>query len=84
MKLTLKSHTAQWLLAAGREQLSAVPLLLMPCWALAASLEEASGAPPTELVSVWYVALFLVLFFGMIVGFFAYLWWIEKNKKRGQ
>ena len=67
-----------------RKLISAVPLLLMSCWALAANLEEAAGAPPTEMVSVWYVVLFCLLFFGMIVGFFAYLWWNEKNKKQGK
>jgi hypothetical protein len=82
MKLTLKSDATQWLLTAGR-LLSAVPLLLMSCGAFAANLEDVANAP-TELVSVWYVALFGVLFVGMIVGFFAYLWWIEKKKKPGQ
>ena len=81
MKLTLKSQSAQWLLAAG-QALSAVPLLLMSCWAFAANLEEGAAAQPVETVSIWFVALFLILFFGMIIGYFAYLWWLEKNKKQ--
>ena len=64
--------------------LSAIPLFLMSCWALAANLDEAAGAPPAEPVSMVYVVLFLVLFFGMIGGFFAYIWWNEKNKKLGR
>jgi hypothetical protein len=86
MKLTLKSYSTQWLLGAG-QLLSAVPLLLMSCLALAANLEEAAGAPPVQTVSLVYVALFLVLFFGMIIGFFVYLahtWRNEKDKKQGR
>ena len=82
MKPTLKSHTPQWLLAA-RQLLSTVPLFLMSCAALAANLEEGASTPPVEVVSVWFVALFLVLFFGMIIGFFVYLWWNDKNRKQG-
>ena len=81
MKLTLQSRSAQWLLAA-RQLVSAVPLLLMSYAAFAANLEEGAAAQPVETVSVWFVALFLILFFGMIIGYFAYLWWSEKNKKQ--
>lgn len=39
--------------------------------------EVASSAPP-ETVSIVYVALFALVFVGMIVGFFVYLWWHER------
>ena len=81
MKLPLQSHTAPWRPAAG-QLLSAVSLLLMSWGALAANLEENAAAQPVEVVSVWYVALFLILFFGMIIRYFAYLWWADKNKKQ--
>jgi heme/copper-type cytochrome/quinol oxidase subunit 2 len=86
MKLTLKAHPAQWLQAAGR-LFSALPLLLMSCWAFAANLEDAAAAAPVPTVSLVYVVLFAVLFFGIIGGFFAYLvytWRNEKDKKQGQ
>jgi len=28
-----------------------------------------------------YVVLFAILFFGMIIGFFAWMWWNEKHRK---
>ena len=85
MKHTLKSHTAQRLLAAG-QLFSAVSLLLMSCWTLAANLEETAGAP-VQTVPLVYVALFVFLFFGVIIGFFVYLahtWRKEENKKHVQ
>ena len=60
---------------------SAIPFLLMSCWALAAKLEEGAASAPAETVSLVYVALFLILFIGMIVGFFIYMWYLEKQKK---
>jgi len=63
-----------------RKMLTAISLLPVSCWAWAAGMEDAASAQPVEVVSGWYVALFLLLFFGMIVGFFAYLWWNEKRK----
>jgi hypothetical protein len=81
MKLTLKSRSTQWRLAAG-QLLSTVPLLLMSWGAFAANLEEGAAAQPVEVVSIWFVALFLILFFGMIIGYFAYVWWSQKNKKQ--
>ena len=63
---------------------SAVPLFLMSCWALAAGMDDAASAPMQEGVSLVYVALFLILFIGMIVGFFIYMWYLEKKKKAGQ
>lgn len=61
--------------------ISAVPLFLMTCCALAASMEDAANAPPQEGVSMVYVALFIVLFVGAIIGFFVYMWWLDKQKK---
>ena len=64
---------------------SAVPLFLMSGLAFAATkdLENAASAPPAEPVSMVYVVLFLALFVAMIVGFFAYMWWADRNKKQG-
>jgi hypothetical protein len=61
--------------------ISAVPLFLMTCCALAASMEDAANAPLQEGVPVVYVALFLILFLGSIVGFFIYMWYLENKKK---
>jgi hypothetical protein len=61
--------------------ISAVPLFLMTCCALAASMEDAANAPLQEGVPVVYVALFLILFVGSIVGFFIYMWYLENKKK---
>jgi heme/copper-type cytochrome/quinol oxidase subunit 2 len=61
--------------------ISAVPLVLMTCCAWAASMEDAANAPPAEGVSVVYVALFLVLFVGGIIGFLIYMWWLDRQKK---
>jgi hypothetical protein len=61
--------------------ISAVPLFLMTCCALAASMEDAANAPMQEGVPLVYVALFLIVFLGSIVGFFVYLWYLEKQKK---
>ena len=54
--------------------LSAFPLFLMPFLALAANMEEAANTPPVETVPVVYVALFVVLFLALVIGFFAYLY----------
>lgn len=59
----------------------AVPLFLMTCCAFAASMEDAANAPMQEGVPLVYVALFLILFLGSIVGFFVYLWYLENKKK---
>ena len=61
--------------------IAAVPLFLMTCCALAASMEDAASAPIQEGVPLVYVALFLVLFLGSIVGFFVYMWYLESKKK---
>lgn len=43
--------------------------------------EIAGRGPPTETVSLVWVVVFGVIFVGMIVGFFLYLWWNERKKK---
>lgn len=55
-------------------------LSLMPVFALAAAEDQAASAP-AETVSMVYVAIFGIIFIGMIVGFFVYLWWNEKDEK---
>lgn len=59
------------------KSLPALPLLFAS-W-LAHALEEGASAPTAEPVSMVYVVLFGLLFFGMIVGFFVYLWWRERR-----
>jgi len=61
--------------------ISAVPLFFMTCCALAANMEDAANAPLQEGVPMIYVVLFLLLFVGSIVGFFAYMWYLERQKK---
>lgn len=67
-----------------RNLLSTASLFLTSCWALAANVEEAANAPPVPTVSVVYVVLFVILFLGLIIGFFGYLWWNDKRKTRDQ
>ncbi|MBI1965694.1 MAG: hypothetical protein HYS46_05545 [Betaproteobacteria bacterium] len=47
----------------------------------AAAMEEGAASAPSETVSLVWVIVFAVIFFGMIVGFFVYLWHTEKNRK---
>ena len=64
--------------------LQALPLLLMSGLGFAADMEEAVNSAPAETVSVVFVWLFLLAFIAMIVGFFVYMWWNEKNGKAGK
>ena len=52
---------------------------------ITAYAQEDGGAriPPSETVSVVYVIVFAILFFGMILGFFWYLWMNEHKRKSG-
>ena len=43
--------------------------------------ERGADSAPPETVSMVYVAIFAIVFIGMIVGFFVYLWWGERGKK---
>jgi membrane protein DedA with SNARE-associated domain len=45
----------------------------------AACAAEPQDLPPQAGTAT--VVIFLVLFFGMCVGFFVYLWWREKKRK---
>lgn len=87
MNAVLKSRFSQWPVA-GRRLLSAIPLLLISCLGFAAGLEESGAAQPAQTVPLVYVVLFLILFFGLIVGFFAYLAYTwrrdEESKKQGK
>ncbi len=58
----------------------ALLVLMFPQILLAAAQEEAVHAP-SEPVSMVYVVVFALIFFGMIAGFFVFLWWNEKHKK---
>lgn len=44
-----------------------------------------NGGPanaPVETVGMVWVVLFLVIFFGTIVGFFWFMWWNEKKRQQ--
>jgi hypothetical protein len=55
----------------------------MSCGVFAADMDSVANAP-TELVDVMYVVIFGILFVGMIVGFFLYMWYIERKKKKAE
>ena len=62
--------------------LSTAVLSLMYSWAFAASKEiEGTATPPVDQVDDVYVILFVLLFFGLIVGYFIYLFWGNRKKK---
>lgn len=62
--------------------LSALFSCLVACAAYAQE-GGASDVPPAEPVAMVWVILFGVLFMGMIVGFFVYLWWKERHRPDG-
>ena len=61
----------------SRLALAALSLLVTAAHAA----DDAVSSAPVETVSVVYVIVFGVVFVGMIVGFFAYLWWNETRRK---
>jgi len=61
--------------------LSAVTLFLMSSPLFAAAKEMEAATAPSETVDIIWVIAFGVIFLGSIVGFFAYLWHREKNRK---
>ena len=63
------------------EFLSAITLFLMSSPLFAAAKEMEAPSAPVETVGVVWVIVFVVLFVGSIVGFFAYLWHSEKTRK---
>jgi hypothetical protein len=61
--------------------LTAITLALFSAPLLAAvGQEEGGGGPPSEPVDLVWVAVFAVVFFGMIAYFFFYLWRNEKKR----
>lgn len=54
-------------------------LVSSPLFAAAKEMEAAT--PPSETVDLVWVIVFGVIFIGMIVAFFVYLWHTEKNRK---
>jgi formate-dependent nitrite reductase membrane component NrfD len=56
-------------------------LLLLSTLAHAAKEMDAPSAP-VETVSMVYVVIFGILFVGMIVGFFIYLWMTDKSETK--
>ena len=58
---------------------SAVFFLMSLPLLVAAQEREAASAPP-ETVSMVYVVIFAVIFIGMIVGFFVYLFLNDRKK----
>ena len=66
-----------------KKLLSTAVLALMYSWAFAATKEIESGAnAPVEQVDDVYVILFALLFFGLIIGYFVYLFWGGSKKKK--
>ncbi|HXF67891.1 MAG TPA: hypothetical protein VNK67_14490 [Burkholderiales bacterium] len=58
-----------------------VPALLSsPLLAAVNEAGEEAASAPVETVSVVWVVVFLVIFFGSIAAFFAYLWYSEKKR----
>ena len=56
-----------------------VVMFLLSATAYAAKELDAASAP-ADTVSMVYVVIFGILFVGMIVGFFIYLWMSDKKK----
>ena len=62
--------------------ITAVSLYLVSGLALAAvNLDEGGNVPMVDSVPTAYVVLFVVLFLGMIIGFFGWIWWNEKHRR---
>jgi hypothetical protein len=59
--------------------LSTFVTMLFPAWVAA---QEMAPEKPVETVSLVYVVIFGVIFLGMIVGFFVYMWINEQKQKK--
>lgn len=59
-------------------------LLSPPALAAVKDVEGAAESPPPETVDIIWVILFMVVFVGMIVGFFVYLWYRERQRKAAE
>jgi hypothetical protein len=60
---------------------SALFLSLIPFLAYAADVHEVAPPSPPD-TSPWAMIIFVLLFVGMIVGFFAYMWVKDRGRKR--
>jgi len=61
--------------------LSSIPMFLLPALAYAAKEMDAANAP-VETVGTIYIVIFGILFIGMIVGFFVYLWMSDDKEPK--
>ena len=61
--------------------LSSIPMFLLSALAFAAKDPEAANAP-VETVGTIYIVIFGILFVGMIVGFFIYLWMSDDKEPK--
>jgi hypothetical protein len=61
--------------------LSSILVLLLSGPAFAAVGDEAGASAPVETVGTIYIVIFGIIFVGMIVGFFVYLWMSDGKKK---
>jgi hypothetical protein len=61
---------------------SGILFALLPLIAQAA-VDEAAPPPPPVDASPWGMIIFGIIFFGMIIGFIAYVWWKERERKQG-
>jgi uncharacterized membrane protein len=59
-------------------------LILLAFLSTLAIAQDGASHPPSPTVDMVYVVIFIVLFLGMIGGFFVYLWMNERKKKQGQ
>jgi len=63
------------------QKLLSTTILFLMSLPLLAATKEMEGAPaPVETVDMLYVVIFGVVFFGMIIGFFIYLFMSDKKK----
>ncbi len=54
-----------------------------PVFAVSSAYAQTSGAEaPVEKASSLTVVIFLLLFVGLCVGYFAYVWWSERRRRK--
>ena len=44
--------------------------------------QEAKDAPPPETTNMIGIIIFAVIFFGLIIGYFVYMWWGHRKDKK--
>ena len=64
-----------------KQLLSAICALIVTASAFAVDVKD---APPPETANVIGIALFVIVFVGLCVGFFAYMWWKQKKEDEKQ